>query len=1198
MSTSIAKLNYASNDTFLDANTLGYAFLYSAIQKKYPLLTTLKLPTPKPYVTPTWLNATNMPDSGIRTFIDKTLKAGFNTLSQKISITLIDIQYLGATVYNSARKDIKTFSNDRYLSLKNFASLMLDKNQNQSLVIEPNVAWLFSSYTLKSMFSSFYFSGIDTDVKGAGVDRIMSAWGDPPTARNIGYANQLWLFGGTPCHVFILRQQGVADQYMNISYNRTGIGSNLFTNSNKGNPNYLDIKQGAVGDCYFLAALATIAAFNPSFIKDMITTHAQEKYEKQYYSVRFYRPWETPSNAQQYVLIDETIPYVGSTLLGNQNATVLWATLIEKAWAQYQGYFNPTDPNPAIDLRNYFDKEATGASYSMISGGYCDAAMNAIAGSSIHEKITSYTNSNGARFWNTTSNNSKKAYIVNTSLGDIETYVLENTIRQDLSQKDNMTYNLNVGEPDTIISTDCGDVKILSEHAYGIVGSYTDANGGLMLQLFDPHLSNYGPKNANIFGVSLRSLNEINGTIAIDSSHKMAPVGNSLRDHVYFRSNPVDIQTNSAFVDPNKQTLTYSATGLPSWLQINSTTGRITNSADLVPGTYHIQETVTNTGGLTSTIKFDIIVWDYSPSSVFLSLENGGWQSIVNFVATEVAHALWHLITNIVPGVASKNRPRRSVEISNSYENKFVMNGNTKLTLTGVATSDNITVNNTNNVLICDNQNNLRTYSMVDSTSCTSGIYLNTEASLELTGQNNCITLNGSNTLTINGQATGDMVCINGVNNTVTMTNATGGRLVLSDRAMLTLTGNNKDITLNGNNTLSLIGSDGDTIVVNKGNNYISWDRSIGGSITLNLGARLSLGKHDLRSITFLGSNYLDSYQSDPIDRITVNGSDNALDMNTDANSNSTITLNTGASLSYSGKGNTINLTGDDALFVTSNSHDNTVNISGKTNNVYYQGSKTADGNITLNDQANLILQGSVRSITLTGHNTLINTKSYVKGETITINGSDNSVDMNTDVGTSSTINLNSGARLTYTGRENTINLAGNNYLRLKESSYSNTVNAYGNNYIVTYESSHNIFPSVTTIRVKEGATVYLQGNSANVELCKSAHLYFDNDKIVTFSGESTDVYYINSVKYTNIKKGYTSSIKTFRDTMSPSIIEQADANGAAVRSISSPAASSMTESLLQAMASFDTSNLGAPASHLIAANQSAYNSALLATVH
>src|SRR5204863_2649239 len=97
-------------------------------------------------------------------------------------------------------------------------------------------------------------------------------------------------------------------------------------------PQYSDVHQGAVGDCYFVATLGEIALRSPSAIQNMFIVNGDGTY-----TVRFFQ-----NGAAHFVTVDNQLPtYYGGWLLYanmgsfyNDAGNVLWVALAEKAYVQ------------------------------------------------------------------------------------------------------------------------------------------------------------------------------------------------------------------------------------------------------------------------------------------------------------------------------------------------------------------------------------------------------------------------------------------------------------------------------------------------------------------------------------------------------------------------------------------------------------------------------------------------------------------------------------------------------------------------------------------------------------------------------------------------------------------------------------------------------------------------------------------------
>ena len=120
----------------------------------------------------------------------------------------------------------------------------------------------------------------------------------------------------------------------NLSY-QTVVG-NLFSTT----PSRADAKQGMLGDCYFIASLASIADKNPEAVRNMFIDNGDDTY-----TTRFYvgAGFASGSGTADYVTVNRRLPaYLNGTLgyssygmsIGSQ-ATPLWIAFAEKAYAQW-----------------------------------------------------------------------------------------------------------------------------------------------------------------------------------------------------------------------------------------------------------------------------------------------------------------------------------------------------------------------------------------------------------------------------------------------------------------------------------------------------------------------------------------------------------------------------------------------------------------------------------------------------------------------------------------------------------------------------------------------------------------------------------------------------------------------------------------------------------------------------------------------
>jgi hypothetical protein len=129
-------------------------------------------------------------------------------------------------------------------------------------------------------------------------------------------------------------------------------------------PAYADIRQGNVGDCYYVAALGEIAQWSPQRIVDMFTDNRDGTY-----TVRFYR-----SGVPQYVTVDRYLPtdsigrpvYARFGVSYDSPLNELWVALAEKAYAQ-------------LNHSGWIGQDGTN-SYAGIADGYSDIVMQQVTG--------------------------------------------------------------------------------------------------------------------------------------------------------------------------------------------------------------------------------------------------------------------------------------------------------------------------------------------------------------------------------------------------------------------------------------------------------------------------------------------------------------------------------------------------------------------------------------------------------------------------------------------------------------------------------------------------------------------------------------------------------------------------------------------------------------------------------------------------
>jgi hypothetical protein len=135
-----------------------------------------------------------------------------------------------------------------------------------------------------------------------------------------------------------------------------------------GGATYQDIRQGYLGDCYFVSTLAETALKNPSIITNMFIVNGDGTY-----TVKFFN-----AGKPTYVTVDSYLPtdasgrliYASMGSMYNNSGNELWVALAEKAYAQLNqlGFVRPGLPGNGQNT------------FAAIAGGYINAAQSQITG--------------------------------------------------------------------------------------------------------------------------------------------------------------------------------------------------------------------------------------------------------------------------------------------------------------------------------------------------------------------------------------------------------------------------------------------------------------------------------------------------------------------------------------------------------------------------------------------------------------------------------------------------------------------------------------------------------------------------------------------------------------------------------------------------------------------------------------------------
>jgi len=274
-------------------------------------------PPPPPPPTGNWFDA-NVVDAALRT-LGSSLYAD-NQINRADLLALFDSAEDNGTVDGTELNDLRAIAN------------------NTTLFGGAEHLWKLSSYVVTASAANSTFQGQALGNLAAG-----------STAEHLDKLVSKWFLG--------------ADRPAASGTYRQFTGQ-LFV----GGASYTDIKQGYVGDCYFMASLAEVAQQNASIITNMFVVNGDGTY-----TVKFFN-----NGVSHYVTADSYLPtngsgqaiYAGLGAMYNNAGAELWTMLAEKAYVQLNqfGWIRAGLPGNGQNA------------YSAIEGGYIYAALGHVSG--------------------------------------------------------------------------------------------------------------------------------------------------------------------------------------------------------------------------------------------------------------------------------------------------------------------------------------------------------------------------------------------------------------------------------------------------------------------------------------------------------------------------------------------------------------------------------------------------------------------------------------------------------------------------------------------------------------------------------------------------------------------------------------------------------------------------------------------------
>jgi Calpain family cysteine protease len=162
-------------------------------------------------------------------------------------------------------------------------------------------------------------------------------------------------------------------------YDFTSITAKLFEKGSldEGDIDPNDIQQGSIGNCYFMASIASVARANPEAIRKLIKANADGSYDVTLYSKKGGLVSLTPQIVN--VRPDFATDASGNPIYSGKGDNELWVMLLEKAYAKMNGGYDDTGKGGYIEegIEALTGKEAN---YYMCSSKTADELLALIQG--------------------------------------------------------------------------------------------------------------------------------------------------------------------------------------------------------------------------------------------------------------------------------------------------------------------------------------------------------------------------------------------------------------------------------------------------------------------------------------------------------------------------------------------------------------------------------------------------------------------------------------------------------------------------------------------------------------------------------------------------------------------------------------------------------------------------------------------------